>query len=144
MPAPPNPVVHEEPCPDGGGSCAYVDDTTDPRYGAWIDPTHDEFDRAHELGHLFDAQVLTDEDRAWFTPRLGFHPGTPWVGAEYEQSPSERFADAYAACDLGLIRRAHIRGALITTWYTQYGYRPSQRTHRRVCFTIQFTAWYRA
>jgi hypothetical protein len=94
------------------------------------------FDRWHETGHVFDDEVLTDEDRVLFTRLLGFKPGS-WLRGYEElsgapltfmagvRSPSEHFADAYAACALGLDPD--------TNWVDGYGYHPSARQHRRVC-----------
>jgi hypothetical protein len=94
------------------------------------------FDRWHETGHVFDDEVLTDEDRVLFTRLLGFTPGS-WLRGYEEldggpvtfmagvRSPSEHFADAYAACALGLDPD--------TNWVDGYGYHPSARQHRRVC-----------
>jgi hypothetical protein len=94
------------------------------------------FDRWHETGHVFDDEVLTDENRVEFTRLLGFKPGS-WLRG-YEnlngapvtfmagvRSPSEHFADAYAACALGLDPDSN--------WVDGYGYHPSARQHRRVC-----------
>jgi hypothetical protein len=94
------------------------------------------FDRWHETGHVFDDEVLTDADRVEFTRLLGFTPGS-WLRG-YEdlngaavtfmagvRSPSEHFADAYAACAL------HLNPD--TNWVDGYGYHPSVRQHRRVC-----------
>jgi len=56
----------------------------------------------HELGHDFDAQVLTEEDRARFLELIRL-PGRPWDYSEpgvdiHKTSPREFFADAYAEC----------------------------------------------
>jgi hypothetical protein len=83
----------------------------------------DHYILAHEKGHIFDHQLLTDEQRAWFVPRLKFEPGTPW-----SDGPAEMFADAYAACALSM----HPRGG----WITGVGWYPSVRRHRRVCRTL--------
>jgi hypothetical protein len=58
--------------------------------------------RAHETGHLFDAEVLTDGDRRFFQ-RAMKAPIGPWSHAaaygrvEGNISPNEWFADYYGA-----------------------------------------------
>lgn len=62
------------------------------------------FDRAHEIGHLLDAQVLTDGDRRYFS-RLMQAPGGDWrqgTGPGSKVGGSEWFADYYAAAATGL------------------------------------------
>ena len=54
---------------------------------------------AHELGHAYDYQALTDADRtllARWIPHRG-----PWRNPGEEYSAEERFADAYAYCETG-------------------------------------------
>ena len=71
------------------------------------DPTP--FMKAHEIGHLFDAQILTAGDRRFFQRTMGM-PAGPWDhGAAYSttdlsQSPSEWFADYYGAIAAGYTR----------------------------------------
>lgn len=54
----------------------------------------------HEYGHAYDVEVLRDTDRARFKAILGFAADTPWWADD--DSPAESFADAYAACGLGV------------------------------------------
>ena len=142
-PLPPRFEIRYEPCPDylpEITSCADQENAV-----IWLAPDADRFTRWHELGHLFDAQLLTDADRAWFTARLGFAAGTPWIGdddawAEYGGMvvPAEHFADAYAMCALGLSpggRRGR-DGRIEVGWIDTYGYMPSVRQHRRICDAI--------
>jgi hypothetical protein len=127
MPLPPRFTIHHEVCPDYDGSCAW------PETGEiWLPPGAGRFARWHELGHIFDYQVLTDADRAWFTPQLGFPSNRPWEAANYDDEspgftePAERFADAYAHCALRTVPSSIV----------SYGYLPGPRTHRRVCTAI--------
>lgn len=143
MPAPPHVTVHEgTPCPDVGGSCSYVDtDDVFLEFGA------SRFERAHELGHQFDRQVLTDADRTSLMRAMRVRG--PWDQGTGEgcgsTCPDELFADAYAACATGMSPAPRKRkdGIRVQTWTTAYGYYPTARQHRRVCFTIQFLGWYR-
>jgi hypothetical protein len=133
MPAPPHVTIHHEPCPyyADGGSCSYAD--TDDVY---LEPGATRFERQHELGHQFDRQVLTDPDRAWLTSRLGFKPGAWNRGTgPGNRSPDESFADAYAACAIGLVPLR--RGK---AWWTSYGYFPAARQHRVICNAIAVLA----
>jgi hypothetical protein len=51
----------------------------------------------HELGHEFDYELLGDAGRAGFEKIVG--DGRAWWGnGIYDDSPGERFADAYAQC----------------------------------------------
>lgn len=97
MPRPPVLRVSADRCPDAGGPCASSSTI-------YVDGSSDRFIRAHEIGHLFDAQLLTDSDRAWFMRAM--HLPGPWVqGSGWPDgaaSPSEWFADYYAACDTGI------------------------------------------
>lgn len=89
---------------DGAAVGAYTDAANNtihlPR-----DPS--DFMRAHETGHLFDSQILSDGDRNYFQ-RLMHAPAGPWDhGAAYgkvqgEVSPNEWFADYYGALASGL------------------------------------------
>lgn len=96
------------------------------------------FARWHEIGHVFDHQVLTDASRAWFTARLRFPPGTEWMptpGQPEGSPPGEVFADAYA---MGALRKSPAgrrggRGQIIVDWQDAYGYLPSVRQHRQIC-----------
>jgi hypothetical protein len=122
-------------CPDGGGTCAQTPDI-------YLAPGANQFMLWHERGHLFDAQVLTDADRAWYTKRLrmegpwfqGTGPGT--------RGPSEVFADAYAACALNRQPRRETRGEFrVVSWELSYGYQPGLRQHRRICNAIALQSW---
>lgn len=134
MPQPPRVTVHHADCPDyaDGGSCA--DMATNE---IWLAPNSGSFERWHEIGHLFDAQVLTDPDRAWFM--RAFRMTGEWVRGTGDEClgkrcPDELFADAYAACANDLRPEGRRRdGMTVSDWTTSYGYFPTARQHRRVC-----------
>lgn len=100
MPAPPavNYAQGTAPGADANamGTASYARDTNTIYYQGKIDPTA----RAHETGHAFDDQVLTDGDRVYFQ-RLMRAPAGEWrTGTGLQggaQSPSEWFADYYQA-----------------------------------------------
>lgn len=125
IPAPAATVVRA-PCPDS----AAVACTARASATIYVSAGADAFAVEHERGHLFDAQRLDDGERAKLERLLGL-PGRPWrsgTGLEGLLSPSERFADAYAACRLGLDPNGR--------WRTAYDYQPSRRTFMRTCATI--------
>jgi hypothetical protein len=66
------------------------------------------FALAHELGHMWDYQHLTDDARQRFAQMVG-QPGADWLTGEATSMPQifgqippiEVFADAYAFCAMG-------------------------------------------
>jgi hypothetical protein len=130
VPLPPRLTVHHAPCPYNPVGTLQEDRACSGDEDVWISSRADRFDRWHEIGHVFDAQVLTDSDREYLTRLLGIKPGE-WVRDSY-RDPSEFFADAYAACALGLDPDHH--------WVTGYGYEPTRRQHHAVCNAIAFLA----
>jgi hypothetical protein len=104
------------------------------------------FALAHEIGHIYDTQTLTDENRARLTGLMGFPADTVWDDQRdaescWKRCPLEMFADAYAACAIGAtpgVHRIPGRGR-VYDWQTTYGYEPSQGTHREVCAVIRAT-----
>src|SRR5919201_4721423 len=120
IPGPPVVTVVHGACPDApeGGSCA------DPARAVVYLDSDDDFTRQHELGHLFDAQLLDDAERAALAPLLDAPADPPWdAGTDAEcidvVCPSERFADAYATCRL--------KWSPGGDWADGYGYSPSPR-----------------
>ena len=84
----------------------------------------------HELGHMFDLRVLNNRERRDFRRIVG-RRGARWLRTS--RPPGEWFADGYSLCARHrTIRRRPRR--------TPYGYRPSPRTHRRVCRLIRRAA----
>jgi hypothetical protein len=131
IPGPSAVTVEYADCPyyDDGGSCA------DPEHAVVYLADDDAFTRQHELGHLFDAQRLDDRERTALAPLLDEPDDAAWDAATGEQCagaacPSERFADAYAACRLGWSPNGG-------EWADAYGYSPTPRTHRRMCAAIR-------
>jgi hypothetical protein len=117
--------VHSSDCPDDGGACA------NPATGeAWVPRIDmDRFSLAHELGHLFDAQRLTDRDREWLRLTMRAPAGDwwkPWGAGEW-------FADYYADCAIygGRPWRSSPE--------TYLAERPPARRVARVCWAI--LAW---
>lgn len=86
---------------NAAGTAAYSRDTDTIYYqGKGMDPAT----RAHETGHAFDDQVLTDGDRIYFQ-RLMHAPAGGWrtgTGLQGLASPNEWFADYYQAAAMNL------------------------------------------
>jgi hypothetical protein len=82
----------------------------------------------HEIGHAFDATVLTDAYRAAFSAIAGDRRA--WRSPP--NSPHEQFAEAYALCAT--------RKTLRRTYTAAYAYRVTPRQHRRVCSLIRRAA----
>lgn len=110
----------------------------------WLNEDADRYDRMHELGHIFDAQVLTDRDRRRFTRLLGLGQ-RPWqktymtpggVVTDDFDSPNEWFADAYAHCALRLDGRLHHGVGRSVVAY----FEPGPRLYDRLCAAIRFVA----
>lgn len=122
----PNATLVRAPCPDGSGVPCTIR-TTDTVY---VPAGTSRFAVQHELGHLYDEQRLDDGERAKLQRLMGLPPG-PWragTGLAGVRSPSERFADAYAACRLRLDPEGR--------WESAYDYQPTSRQHARMCRTI--------
>ena len=88
----------------------------------------------HELGHLFDLQVMNNRDRGRF--RRIMHAGRRkwWAG----RIPlAEQFAEAYSFC-------ARYRRIVSIGRYASYRYSPSRGQHRSVCGLIVAAARDRA
>jgi hypothetical protein len=82
----------------------------------------------HEIGHVFDAHVLTDADRARFRRLVGAGSG-PWLRPGGGDSPGEQFAEAYAFCATTT--------SLRQTRYGMYGYDATPARHRAACAVIR-------
>jgi hypothetical protein len=149
-------TVRFEPCPfvQGIAGCAITDPVgiaagvyapacTNVNGCIFLASRHDRFGLEHEFGHIFISRVLTDADKEWLTPLLGFRPGTPWTGTTgvaAVTTPDERMADAYANCALG---NGH--GRRIGIWDSGYNYWPLNtragiRRYRRICTAIKVWA----
>ncbi len=87
----------------------------------------------HELGHDFDAHVMTGAARRRFMVIMRY-PTAPWRGPHGEvQPPIERFADAYSECAIyGAARDQEVEGKL-----PGFANDPTPHQHRRVCSLIR-------
>jgi hypothetical protein len=119
----PDAYVHRSDCP-GGTAAACSSPVSDD---VWVaDWALDKFTLAHELGHQFDRQFLTDADREWLR-RVMHAPGGEWIrrfGAD------EWFADYYADC----ATRAWRRGSSSSAAYAPL---PPPTRLARVCLAIR-------
>jgi hypothetical protein len=82
--------------PAGVMSPAQTDFVTNPIYST---QPLERYDRAHEVGHLFDSQVLSPGDHNFFQ-KLMHAPAGAWYqgsAADTGGGPSEWFGDYYAA-----------------------------------------------
>ncbi len=80
----------------------------------------------HELGHVFDRELMTDATRAAFMDLIGRTDG--WWSAADGAPPEELFADAYALCS--------IYGAAIprdTLHPVGYGWKPTVALQKESC-----------
>lgn len=89
---------------------------------------------AHELGHMWDAEHMTDDRRADFSAmvHLPFSSQT-WLNANIESRgrvpvAGELFADAYALCALGPNYRAWNRRTFGFGMHYGGGYGPLSRS----------------
>lgn len=102
VPLPPRYEITIGQCPgyEAVAGCAFRESAH-----VYVADERDRFTRYHELGHLYDAQVLTVRDRSWFM--AAFHFTGMWEGETaldekgYAVEPVEVFADEYARCALG-------------------------------------------
>jgi hypothetical protein len=127
-PAGPPITVTFDPCPGlVAGGCWTPWDSTIYVASDFEQP----FIYAHELGHAFDTRNLSDGERAWFLSVFGYDDGQAWAPerapddpfCERQSCPSERFADAYAICALGLRPSAYLKdGSVLFLGVHDYGY----------------------
>jgi hypothetical protein len=84
----------------------------------------------HELGHVFDLNVMTDTDRARFRAIMHRPAWQWWAG----RTPlAEWFAEGYSWC-------ARYRRVVSVTRYALYGYHPTSTQYGRVCALIRSAA----
>ena len=117
-------------CPVGpawASACVLLDEAPTVHLGAM---GRDRATLLHELGHVFDEQVMTAADRTRFTSLLGLR-GT-WHGDSAGDPPHEQFAEAYAFC----ARTARLR----STRLGMYGYVATPGRQRAVCGLIRDAA----
>lgn len=122
----PTAYVHTAECPYAPGHpCAGLETRE-----AWVPHGSDRFTLAHELGHLYDEQTLTDTGREWFRTAMRAPAGGWWK----EWGAAEWFADFYALCALGYDLRR------INSAPGGYISHPSRQRLSRVCNRIRSTA----
>lgn len=104
--------------------------------------------RQHELGHVADAQAMSDAERSEFlrlvVGGLGhIEADAGWWGYDdqdaYIFGAAEVFADAYASCRLGRLPqpRPNAHGIIVGSWPGSYGYDPDTNARqRRICARI--------
>ena len=83
---------------------------------------------AHEYGHVYDFDSLTDPDRARFQRLLGYPASVKWWGkgmGHDDLAPAESFAEAYAACAVG----------------RRFAWSPSPAKLRRICALLPRSAY---
>lgn len=86
----------------------------------------------HELGHVFDAAVLTDGDRDRF--RSIMRDPREWASDD-RNPPDEQFAVAYSLCaNPRVAEQARFEGHYY--WGVDYLYSPTVAQHRQVCDLI--------
>lgn len=88
----------------------------------WLAPTQaTESVLLHEVGHAYDERVLKPRHRRLFRR---------WIGADrWRTTGQEMFASAYSLC----ARQTNVG----PNPDTQYGWRPSEGLHDRVCWLIR-------
>lgn len=87
----------------------------------------------HELGHVFDDEVLTPSERDTFK-RIARIPASVGWG-DPPNAPAEKFAEAYRLCDLIGPRLPSV------TWrYIGYEWAPTPKQHRLACTLIRNAA----
>ena len=123
-------VIREScPAPSATGICAYADQRV-----IYAPANASRFAIEHERGHIYDHDFLDDGERNALKRATGFPITREWrlgTGMTHEAflSPSERFADLYAACRLRMDPE--------TRWESAYDYQPSRRAFRRACGVVR-------
>lgn len=127
----PRALVVYGPCPDAtaASACTYADQGL-----IYAPKGTSRFAIEHERGHVFDQQLLGPGERHALQGAMGLPESRPWrtgtgLTAEGLSSPSERFADLYAACRLRLDPE--------TRWESAYDYQPSRRAFRHACGVVR-------
>lgn len=94
----------------GAQACAVVDPATPDFATVYARPDADRFTLLHEIGHLYDVEILSDPVRARLTRMFGLSP--PWrqgTGLAGLRSPSEYAADLYARCRMNLTSQSPLQ-----------------------------------
>lgn len=135
MPAPPGRITFTlAGCPGWEEVSCAIDNPRHIPDEVWITPVHfgDRGVFLHEIGHIFDFQVMTAEDRTAFLAVAGLPKDRYWRAAELSPRPtappSELFASAYAACATG------------HRMLGMYGWQPTHEVHAASCQIIENAA----
>ena len=133
VPGPPGTVVlHLENCPAGqapewAAACALPAQQT-----IYLGREAQYKDRFfHELGHIYDADDMTDPLRSLFESVIR-RPGVWAWTATAKNPPVEQFAEAYSMC----ARHRTLRELV----YGMYDYMPTPAMHRQACSVIRRAA----
>ena len=124
MPMPPvvNVATTGWACPPEADACIVAPSTIYPPPARYSEYRQREI-FMHEVGHLFDHQVLTSRARRYFQQEI--HDERPW-----QEGPNEKFAEGYRICTS--YRPGRGGGA--------YGYSVTKTANRRVCNLIRAAA----
>jgi hypothetical protein len=127
VPTPPGTVtISLAPCPNGpawAGGCADMQ-----AHEIYLGPAARNKARFfHELGHIFDATVMSEAQRTKFESLVN-RPGV-WAGAASSDPAMEKFAEAYSMCARHTTARAMQFG--------MYGYLPTPKMHKSACAIIK-------
>jgi hypothetical protein len=129
MPRAPHIEITIGTCPDAAAWGDMLEGCTYPDGHIYVSASSKPFLRAHEMGHVFDFEVLTDGDHHWFARMFGIRG--PW--SDWKR---EVFADAYANCDLRTKPWAD-HGKLVGLFEGGHGYNPPLKRHRAICDAIK-------
>ena len=129
VPTPPGAVTLQvAPCPiaPSAGGCVFRG-----RREIFLSPfSRDRRTLLHELGHVFDQQVMTPGARARFQALVRRRGA--WASSTGGDSAEEQFAEAYALCAQ--------RTRLSSTHFGMYDYTPSPARHAQACRIIRQAA----
>ena len=125
-------TIIREHCPrDPATSCTWAGG---PIYWA---PGDDTGILLHELGHHFDYDDMTDQDRADFEAING--DPRPWRSPP--NSPNEQFAEAYRMCaEIRVLKWKHDRWGSLWLPTGAYGWEPGPKRHKKACAIIRRAA----
>jgi hypothetical protein len=136
-------ALSTDPCPSYGyssdGTTACFDPNgAQPTIHLAGPHTYDRTQFFHELGHAFDASVMTGASRAGFVKIMRYRTSS-WTATSpgSDESAEERFASAYSLC----ARRSRVsRDSSLYGPGHGYGYQPTASQHRRVCALVRRAA----
>lgn len=108
------------PCPGKpvGWSCAFRSNVAYVSPGSPVDERTQFW---HEMGHIVDFNLLTDQDRGTFAYLI--HDHRPWWSPN--DAPGEQFAEAFRLCVTSM--------RWVSRRQEDYGYTPTLHQHHRMC-----------